>query len=56
MIMMQLRIQEDKYDLTVDEKQQRDAQIRWEGDPTPWGDIVVSLGKMIVHYRIGSER
>jgi len=49
-------MQDDKYDLTVDEKQQRDAQIRWERDPTPLGCSVVSLGKMIVHYRIGSER
>ena len=27
-----------------------------ERDPTPLGDNVVSQGKMIVHYRIGSER
>ena len=27
-----------------------------ERDPTPLGGNVVSLGKMIVYYRIGSER
>jgi len=25
-----------------------------EGDPTPLGDTVVSLGKMIIHYRVDS--
>ena len=27
-----------------------------ERDPTPLGDTVVSLGKMIVHYRVDSCR
>ena len=33
------------------EKQQRDIQICWrKRDPTPLGDNVVSLGKMVVYY------
>ena len=40
-----------------DEKPQRDTQIHWrKRDPTPHGDSVVSLGKMIAYYRIGLKR
>jgi len=38
-----------------DEKPQWDTCIRWERDPTPLGDSVVSLGKMVVYYCIGLE-
>jgi len=38
-----------------DEKPQWDTWIRWERDPTPLGNIVVSLGEMVVCYCIGLE-
>jgi len=38
-----------------DEKPQWDTWICWERDPTPLGDSVVSLGKMVVYYCIGLE-
>ena len=37
-------------------EKQRDTQVRLrKTDPTPLGDSIVSLGKMIVYYHIGLE-
>jgi len=38
-----------------DDKSQWDTWICWERDPTPLGDSVVLLGKMVVYFCIGME-
>jgi len=48
-------MQDDKDDLTGMRKNNEIPKFVEERDPTPLGDTVGSLGKMIVHYRIRSE-
>jgi len=49
-------MQDDKDDLTGDRNNNRIPKFVEERDLTPLRDIVVSLGKVIVYYRIGLER
>jgi len=49
-------MQDDKCDLTGERNNIRMPKIVKEQDPTPLGDNAVSLGKMVVYYRIGSKR
>jgi len=56
MHVMKLPMQDDIDGLTGMRNSNGIPKLVEERDPTPLGDTVVSLGKMIVHYRICLER
>jgi len=49
-------MQDDKDDLTGKRKIKGCPNLQKKRDPTPLGDTVVPLGKMIVYYHVDSER
>jgi len=56
MLVMQLWMQDGKDDLTGRRNHNGIPKFVEERDPTPLGDNVVSLGTMIVYYRIVLQR